>query len=169
MTRVRILHIELEGNPAETLQLVRDALLGGPTMTAELVALEAPVVRALPTPPVADESAGRSRPASTSRNSAEKLKSGAPKPAPKKGRGGSDARIQQLLDQGKTVQEVAAAVGLSAATVYARRKKLQEAEGPPTKGRDKGKDTPEAPKVRCVHCGQKGTDPTRCDHCGEKR
>lgn len=174
MTRVRILHIELEGESHETMALVQAALQGTTAWQPTTLEVLAPPVAALPRATVDQPAAAASAPASPRKvtTPAKPARPAAPAPAPaaKSGRKANDVRIQQLLDQGKTVQEVAAAVGLSAATIYARRKKLQEAEGKGGAAKARGgKAKPEPVKIRCQNCGQNGFDPVRCEHCMEKR
>lgn len=172
MTRVRILQIELEAEPHETMALVQAALQGTTAWQPATLEVLAPPVAALPPATVDQPEAAASAPASPRKVTppAKVARPAAPAPAAKSGRKATDARIQQLLDQGKTVQEVAAAVGLSAATVYARRKKLQEAEGAGTAPKARGgKAKPEPVKIYCQDCGQNGVDPVRCEHCLEKR
>lgn len=185
MTRIRILSIELEGSLAETLPLVRDALLGGPQLTTELVALEAPTPRALPAAPVAEEPAERARPAATARNAGKKMKSAAPKAGPRNPRkvkataapeakapaGGRTAQateIRRRIRAGESNAVIAQAIGVSEAGVQYHRKKMVAA-GELVSEKRSGR-LPEATHY-CKRCGQMGADPVRCDNvnCREKR
>lgn len=76
----------------------------------------------------------------------------------------SDEAIRSLLEEGFSVPEVARIVGLSAATIYARRKKLGIT--PPAKRAKRGANKA---AWRCGHCSHVGQDPIRCDHCFERR
>lgn len=182
MTRIRILSIELEGSLAETLPLVRDALLGGLPVTTELVALEAPTPRALPAAPVAEDSAERARPAATARNAGKKMPSAAPKAGPRKvkataapaakaptgGRTAQATEIRRRIRAGESNAVIAQAIGVSEAGVQYHRKKMVAA-GELVSEKRSGR-LPEATHY-CKRCGQMGADPVRCDNvnCREKR
>lgn len=169
MTRIRILSIELEGPLAETLPLVRDALAGAPTSTRELVALEAPTLRALPA--VHQESVPVEPPAprrATSKPGPRKGKATKAAPAaeaPTGGRTAQAAEIRRRISVGESNAVIAEAVGVSEAGVQYHRKKMA-----PGNGKTSGKGSPKgALTIRCQECGQMGYDPKRCDHCQEKR
>lgn len=191
MTRIRILHIELEGTAQETMTLVREALHGASLAFPVNLEVAAEPARSLPAPareePEAEvddtpvdlpSQAVRAR-AKRNGKPEKSVRNPTPLSRAKVAKLGTKERaieILRLLESGMKPAAVAEALGVTTSTVYgtqhrARQQGREEGTGPGRKSPKAAKKDKQEAEGTGAGKPAKGKDQEpprfRCQHCGQ--